>query len=96
MQEKIYKEPNKTETETSINVLYSENILSIYTNKVSLQKQLNRLIGEPTKEYKIKRSIAGSRWDISLNDKSKISRMVLKANIFEAQERNEDNDEEIK
>ena len=28
--EKIYKEPNKSETETTINVLYSENMLSIY------------------------------------------------------------------
>ena len=28
---KIYKEANKCETETTINVLYSENILSIYT-----------------------------------------------------------------
>ena len=89
-QEKIYKEPNKIETETSINVLYNENVLSIYTNKVSLQKQLNRLLGEPTKEYKIKRSITGSRWNISLDDKSKISKMVLRANIFEAQERNEE------
>lgn len=80
---KIYKEPNKSEMETTINVLYSENILSIYTNKVSLQKQLNKLIGEPTNEYKIKRSITGSFWDISLDDKIKISRMILKANIFE-------------
>ena len=37
--EKIYKEPIKAETETTINVLYSENKLSIYTNKVPLQKQ---------------------------------------------------------
>lgn len=81
--EKIYKEPNKTETETDINILYSENILSIYTNKVSLQKQLNKLIGEPTKEYRIKKSIVGSRWEISLSNKIKISRLVLKANIFE-------------
>ena len=57
---KIYKEPNKSETETTINVLYSENVFSIYTNKVNLQKQLNKLLGKPTKEYKIKRSIAGS------------------------------------
>lgn len=56
---------------------------TIYTNKVSLQKQLNKLIGEPTKEDKIKRSIAGSRWDIPLSDKTKISRMILKANIYE-------------
>lgn len=81
--EKIYKEPNKSETETTINVLYNENILSIYTNKVNLQKQLNKLIGEPTKEYKIKRSIVGSIWEISLSDKIKIQRVILKANIYE-------------
>lgn len=83
MKGKIYKEPLKSEEETTINVLYAEGILSVYTNKVSLQKQLNKLIGEPTKEDKIKRSIAGSRWNIPLSDKTKISRMVLKANIFE-------------
>jgi len=81
--EKIYKEPNKSETETTINVLYNENILSIYTNKVNLQRQLNKLLGEPTKEYKIKRSIVGSIWEISLNDKTKIQRIILKANIYE-------------
>ncbi len=80
---KIYKEPNKSETETTINVLYSENVFSIYTNKVNLQKQLNKLLGKPTKEYKIKRSIVGSSWEISLDDKIRISRLVLKANIFE-------------
>lgn len=80
---KIYKELNKSETETTINVLYSENLLYIYTNKVSLQKQLNKLIGEPTKEHIVKKSIVGSTWKISLDDKVKISRMILKANIFE-------------
>lgn len=83
MKDKIYKEPIKSEEETTINVLYSENILSIYTNKVKLQKQLNKLVGEPTKEYKIKRSIAGSLWEISLDDKTKIQRILLKANIYE-------------
>ena len=80
---KTYKEPNKSETETPINVLYSEKMISIYTNKVGLQKQLNKLIGEPTKEYKFKRSIVGSMWEIPLDDKIRISRLVLKANIFE-------------
>ena len=75
---KIYKEAIKTEVETNINVLYSEN-----TNKVSLQKQLNKLIGEPTKEYKIKRSIAGSLWEIPLEDKNRIQKLIVKANIFE-------------
>ena len=69
--------------ETNINVLYSENKIVIYTNKVSLQKQLNKLIGEPTKEYKIKRSIAGSLWEIPLEDKNRIQKLIVKANIFE-------------
>lgn len=81
--EKIYKEPNKSETETTINVLYGENMLSVYTNKVNLQRQLNRLLGEPSKEYKIKRSITGSTWEISMNDKAKIQKLLLKANIYE-------------
>ena len=80
---KIYKETDKSELETTINVLYGENKLSIYTNKVSLQKELNKILGEPTKEYKIKRSIVGSIWDISLEEKSKISKVILKANIYE-------------
>lgn len=80
---KIYKEPIKTEMETNINVIYSENVFEIYTNNVSLQRQLNKIIGEPTEEYKIKRSIAGSKWKISLNDQSKINKIVLRAKIFE-------------
>ena len=83
MNDKIYKEPNKSEMETNINVLYEENIVCIYTNKVPLQKQLNKLIGNPTKEYKIKRSIVGSQWDIPITDKGKISKIILKANIYE-------------
>lgn len=80
---KIYKEPVKEETETTINVMYNENILSIYTNKVDLQKQLSKVLGEPTKEYKVKRSIVGSLWKVSLKEKSKIQKIILKANIYE-------------
>ena len=83
MIKKIYKEPIKEEMETTINVLYSENKLSLYTNKVDLQKKLNKLLGEPTKEYKIKRSIVGSTWDIPLKEKDKITKILLKANIYE-------------
>ena len=80
---KIYKELNKSETETTINVLYSEKILSIYTNKIELQKQLFKILGEPTQEDIRGRSIIGSRWDVPLSEKSKISKIMLKANIFE-------------
>lgn len=80
---KIYKEVNKSETETTINVLYKEEKICVYTNKVNLQRQLNRLLGDPTREYKMKRSIVGSTWEIEFKDKTKISRIMLKANIFE-------------
>lgn len=83
MENKIYKEPNKTEEETTINVLYEENILCIYTNKVELQRQLNKIVGEPSKEYKKGKSILASNWNIPLNEKTKISKIVLKANIFD-------------
>lgn len=80
---KIYKQPNQSETETTVNVLYSEKMLSIYTNKVDLQKQLYKILGEPKKEYKRARSITGSVWDIPLKEKSKISKILLKVNLFE-------------
>lgn len=83
MKEKIYKQPNKEEMETTINVCYSERKLIVYTNKVPLQKQLNELIGEPKVEYKIKRSISGSVWEISFDEKIKIQRLLIKANIYE-------------
>lgn len=80
---KIYKEPNKSETETTINVLYGEKIISIYTNKVDLQKELCKTLGKPSKEFIRGRSIVASRWEIPFSEKTKISQMMLKADIFE-------------
>ena len=80
---KIYKEANSEEIETTINVLYKEGVLSIYTNKIDLQRDLYKILGEPTKEYKKEKSILASMWNVPLNEKSKISKIVLKANIFE-------------
>ena len=80
---KIYKEAIKSEIETTINVLYDEKMVCIYSNDVKLQRQLCKILGEPKIEYKIKRSISGSRWEIPLSEKSKLSKVLLKANIFE-------------
>ena len=80
---KNYKEINKSETETTINVLYSEKLLSIYTNKIELEKQLYKILGEPKQEYIKGKSIIGSVWEVPLSEKTKISKIILKANIFE-------------
>lgn len=80
---KIYKEINKSETETTVNVLYGDNIFSIYTNKPDLERSLCKILGEPKNEYVKGKSIIGSSWEVSLNEKSKISKILLRANIFE-------------
>ena len=80
---RAYKEINKEETETTINVLYNEKIISIYSNKVELQKQLKKVLGKAKREDIKGNSIIGSCWEIPFSEKSKISQMMLKANIFE-------------
>lgn len=80
---KIYKEANKSETETTINVLYKEQVIMVYTNDILLQKQLGKILGEPYEEYIKGRSILGTTWKINFSEKSKITKMLLKANIFE-------------
>ena len=64
-------------------MLYNEQIICLYTNKVDLQKKLHKAVGKPQKEYIIGRSVVGSVWEIPFSEKSKISQMILKANIFE-------------
>lgn len=80
---KLYKEANKSETETTINVLYKEQVIIVYTNNVLLEKQLYKILGKPKEEYIKGRSIIGSTWEIKFSEKNKITKMMLKANIFE-------------
>ena len=80
---RAYKEINKEETETTINVLYDEELIVIYTNKIGLQKQLKIVLGKPKREDIRGNSIIGSCWEIPFSEKTKISQMMLKANIFE-------------
>lgn len=80
---RIYKEANKSETETTINVLYKEQIIVVYTNNVSIEKQLYKVLGKPKEEYIKGKSILGSTWEVKFTEKTKIRNMMLKANIFE-------------
>ena len=80
---RTYKEINKEETETTINVLYDEKLISIYTNMIERQKQLKKVLGKPKREDIRGNSIIGSCWEVPFSEKTKISQMMLKANIFE-------------
>ena len=80
---RAYKEINKEETETTINVLYDEELIVIYTNKIGLQKKLKKVLGKPKREDVRGNLIIGSCWELPFSEKTKISQMMLKANIFE-------------
>ena len=80
---KIYKIPNKSEMETTVNVLYGEKVFSIYTNKPELERSLYKILGEPKREYIKGKSVLASMWEVPLSEKSKISKILLRANIFE-------------
>ena len=80
---RAYKEINKEETETTINVLYNEKMISVYTNKIELQRQLKKVLGKAKREDIKGNSIIGSCWEIPFSEKTKISQMMLRANIFE-------------
>ena len=80
---RIYKEANKSETETTINVLYKEQSIVVYSNNVSIEKQLYKVLGKPKEEYIKGKSILGSTWEVKFSEKNKIRNMMLKANIFE-------------
>ena len=64
---RTYKEINKEETETTINVLYDEKLISIYTNKIELQKQLKKVLGKPKREDIRGNSIIGSCWEVTFS-----------------------------
>ena len=51
--EKKYKEPIESEMETTVNVLYGENCLSLYTNKPEIQRKLNQQINELNSKPKV-------------------------------------------
>ena len=70
---RAYKEINKEETETTINVLYDEELIVIYTNKIGLQKQLKKVLGKPKREDIRGNSIIGSCWEIPFSEKTKSS-----------------------
>lgn len=75
---KKYKEPKIEEMETIINILYGDNRVSIYTNKVKLQRKLNKLLGEPKKEYMLQNYISGSVWEVSFENKKNIDTIISK------------------
>lgn len=72
------------EQETLINVLYDEQIVSIYTNRIDVIQNLTDKIGKPTKKYvKSKTYWSGASWDICFSELNKLEGILNKELFIE-------------
>lgn len=77
-----YLEIPAEEQETTINILYEEQIVKVYTNRKEVIRELNKKIGKPTKKYrKGKTYWCGADWDIDFWDLEKV-KLLLNNEIF--------------
>lgn len=60
------------EQETTINLIYEDKYLYIYSSRKSIIERLIKKLGNPTKIDTIKGLITGASWKISFKDKEKI------------------------
>ena len=72
------------EQETTINILYSEKILCIYSSRKSIILRLEKKLGKPTEVFKTKELVTGVKWEIPFKDKNKI-RLALSKTLLIAQ-----------
>lgn len=78
---KYYETPIE-EQETTINVLYDEEVIEVYTNRVDVIKNLIKKVGAPTKKYKKNQTYwIGAKWQIKFKEVSKITK-ILNKEIF--------------
>lgn len=59
--------------ETQINLDYCSKTLNIYSSRKSVIQRLYNKLGEPTREYYIKKALTGASWNIHFSDKKKIN-----------------------
>lgn len=67
-----------SEQETTINILYDEQIIKVYSSRGEVIKILTKQLGNPTIKYKKNKSYwSGASWDIEFNDIKKIEKILL-------------------
>ena len=74
------------EQETTVNILYDEQIIRIYSSRVEIIKILTKQLGEPTIKYKKSKTYwTGANWDISFADSKKIEKILLIKNFIDSE-----------
>lgn len=72
------------EQETLINILYDEQLIRIYTNRIEVIQELINEIGQPTKKYKKSKTYwSGASWDIHFTEHQKINNILNRKLIID-------------
>lgn len=67
------------EQETTINIIYSDGIIRVYSSQPNVIQRLIKLFGQPTQKYKKSKAYwSGASWDIDFADSAKIKHILNK------------------
>lgn len=78
---KYYNTPI-SEQESIINIIYEEQVISIYSNRIEVIENLTQLLGKPDIKYRKSRTYwSGARWNVDFKDNERIKK-VLSKNAF--------------
>lgn len=64
------------EQETIINIDYGAKKASFYTSRYSAYNRLYKKLGEPTQTYYVDKKISGASWEVSFEDRNKLSSVL--------------------
>ena len=79
-----YYRTEQADQETTINILYDEQIIKIYSSRPEIIKQLTNEIGEPTIKYrKSKTYWSGASWKIQFADIERVRKILNKEIIID-------------
>lgn len=85
------------EQETTINILYDEEIIQIYSNRVDVIKNLIEKLGAPTEKYKKNQTYwSGAVWNIKFKEKVKVKKILSKEIFIDSNFKEKEKDVEEK
>lgn len=79
-----YYKTEQSEQETTINILYKEQIIRIYSSRVETIEILTKKIGNPTIRYKKSKTYwSGACWEVQFADIERVKEILNKEIILD-------------
>ena len=88
-----YYKTEPAEQETTINILYKEQIIRIYSSRVETIEKLTKKIGEPDHRYKRSKTYwSGACWEIQFADIERVKEILNNVKVERKPEDNKTNE----